>query len=136
MQITSLIATEVPARVYCVIEDPFPVARISVTARDLGVKVEFIGTGRNLLAELAGIPKESWPSLIVVDLNNVIAKPLTLIPRLRTKLRKAIYIIGLVSRNQGDLKARGAKVGCDSVVPRTAFSQNLTVLLRRHGSVV
>jgi hypothetical protein len=34
---------------------------------------------------------------------------------------------------QGDLKAKAIEAGCDMVVPRSAFSQNLPSLLRRHG---
>ena len=35
---------------------------------------------------------------------------------------------------QGDLKQKAHEVGCDMVLPRSAFSQNLPQLLRRHGA--
>jgi hypothetical protein len=71
--------------------------------------------------------------LIVFDLNNVSAKPLTLIPRLKSKMKRGTSVIGFLSHLQGDLKAKAMEAGCDMVMPRSAFSQNLPNLLRRHG---
>ena len=34
----------------------------------------------------------------------------------------------------GDLKLKAQEAGCDMVLPRSAFSQNLPQLLRRHGA--
>jgi hypothetical protein len=67
-------------------------------------------------------------------LNNANAKPLTLIPKLKTKLKRGTSIIGFLSHVQGDLKQKAHEVGCDMVLPRSAFSQNLPQLLRRHGA--
>jgi hypothetical protein len=77
---------------------------------------------------------EEKPSLIIFDMNNVAAKPLTLIPKLKTKLKKGTSIIGFLSHVQGDLKQKAHEVGCDMVLPRSAFSQNLPQLLSRHGA--
>ena len=57
-------------------------------------------------------------------------KPLTLIPKLKSKLKKGTSIIGFLSHVQGDLKQKAHEVGCDMVLPRSAFSQNLPQLLR------
>jgi hypothetical protein len=35
---------------------------------------------------------------------------------------------------QGDLKVKAQEAGCDVVMPRSAFSQNLVNILRRHGA--
>jgi hypothetical protein len=43
-------------------------------------------------------------------------------------------VIGFLSHVQGDLKQKAHEVGCDMVLPRSAFSQNLPQLLRRHGA--
>src|SRR5207237_4854906 len=77
---------------------------------------------------------QEMPSLIILDLNNANAKPLTLIPKLKSKLKKGTSIIGFLSHVQGDLKQKAHEVGCDMVLPRSAFSQNLPQLLRRHGA--
>jgi DNA-binding NarL/FixJ family response regulator len=76
---------------------------------------------------------EEKPSLVIFDMNNVNAKPLTLIPKLKSKLKKT-SVIGFLSHVQGDLKQKAHEVGCDMVLPRSAFSQNLPQLLRRHGA--
>jgi DNA-binding NarL/FixJ family response regulator len=73
------------------------------------------------------------PTLIIVDLNNLAAKPLTIIPKLKSKLKKETNIIGFVSHVQGELKMKATEAGCDMVLPRSAFSQNLAQLLRRHA---
>jgi len=41
---------------------------------------------------------------------------------------------GQASERPGDLKQKAHEVGCDMVLPRSAFSQNLPQLLRRHGA--
>jgi hypothetical protein len=43
-------------------------------------------------------------------------------------------VIGYLSHVQGELKQKAHEAGCDMVLARSAFSQNLPNLLRRHGS--
>jgi CheY-like chemotaxis protein len=124
---------DAPTRIYCFIEDLFFLAKIQETARKLGVKVAFVKADKDIVSRLADVPEGSRPSLIVFDLNNVAAKPLTLIPRLKNKMKRGTSVIGFLSHLQGDLKAKAMEAGCDMVMPRSAFSQNLPNLLRRHG---
>jgi CheY-like chemotaxis protein len=124
---------DAPIRIYCFIEDLFFLAKIQETARKVGVKVAFVKADKDIVSRLADVPEGSRPSLIVFDLNNVGAKPLTLIPRLKSKLKRGTSVIGFLSHLQGDLKAKAVEAGCDMVMPRSAFSQNLPNLLRRHG---
>ena len=120
-------------KIFFFIEDLFFTAKIQETARKLGVKVEFLKNEKEKIAELTSADEENRPGLIVFDLNNANAKPLTLIPKLKTKLKKSTSIIGFLSHLQGDLKAKAVEAGCDTVMPRAAFSQNLPNLLRRYG---
>ena len=113
--------------------DLFFLAKIQETARKLNVKVEFVKTDKDLMEKMQQNGEEK-PSLIIFDLNNANAKPLTLIPKLKSKLKKGTSIIGFLSHVQGDLKQKAHEVGCDMVLPRSAFSQNLPQLLRRHGA--
>ena len=122
-----------PTKIFFFIEDLFFTAKISETARKLGVKIEFIKNEKEQIAALTSAEDENKPGLIVFDLNNANAKPLTLIPKLKTKLKKSTSIIGFLSHLQGDLKAKAVEAGCDTVMPRAAFSQNLPNLLRRYG---
>ncbi len=119
--------------IYFFIEDLFFTAKIQETARKQGVKVAFVKNEKDALSELTSGAEDNKPALIVFDLNNANAKPLTLIPKLKTKLKKTVSIIGFLSHLQGDLKAKAVEAGCDAVMPRAAFSQNLPNLLRRYS---
>jgi len=121
------------SRIFAFVDDLFFQAKIQETARKLNVKVEFVKTEKDLLDHMKQNGEEK-PSLIIFDMNNANAKPLTLIPKLKTKLKKGTSIIGFLSHVQGDLKMKAHEVGCDMVLPRSAFSQNLPQLLRRHGA--
>jgi CheY-like chemotaxis protein len=121
------------SRIFAFIEDLFFMAKIQETARKLNVKVEFVKTDKDLMEKMQQNGEEK-PSLIIFDLNNASVKPLTLIPKLKSKLKKGTSIIGFLSHVQGDLKQKAHEVGCDMVLPRSAFSQNLPQLLRRHGA--
>jgi hypothetical protein len=124
-----------PTKIYFFIEDLFFIAKIQETARKLGVKVGFVKNDKEAIAALTAGEEADRPGLIVFDLNNANVKPLTLIPKLKTKLKKSTSIIGFLSHLQGDLKAKAVEAGCDTVMPRAAFSQNLPNLLRRYGIV-
>jgi hypothetical protein len=124
---------DAPTRIFCFIEDMFFLAKIHETARKLGVKVEFVKGDKETVAKLTGLPEDGRPKLLVFDLNNLNAKPLTLIPKLKAKFKKATSIVGFVNRLQGELKAKAVEAGCDTVMPRAAFSQSLPGMLRRYG---
>jgi CheY-like chemotaxis protein len=121
------------SRIFAFVDDLFFQAKIQETARKLNVKVEFCKAEKDLLERMQQ-NGEGKPSLIIFDMNNANAKPLTLIPKLKSKLKKGTSIIGFLSHVQGDLKQKAHEVGCDMVLPRSAFSQNLPQLLRRHGA--
>ena len=121
------------SRIFAFIEDLFFMAKVQETARKLNVKVEFVKSDKDM-AEKMQQNGEEKPSLIIFDLNKAAVKPLTLIPKLKIKLKKGTSIIGFLSHVQGDLKQKAHEVGCDMVLPRSAFSQNLPQLLRRHGA--
>jgi hypothetical protein len=127
------IREDAPTRIYCFIEDLFFLAKIQETARKLGVKVEFVKGDKDSVARLTDLPDAERPTLLVFDLNNLNAKPMTLIPKFKAKLKKATSIIGFLNHLQGELKAKALEAGCDTVMPRSAFSQSLPNLLRRYG---
>jgi hypothetical protein len=125
---------DAPTRIFCFIEDLFFQAKIQETARKLGIKVEFVkGSEKESVSRLTDLPEGERPKLLVFDLNNANAKPMTLIPKLKNKFKKATSIVGFLSHLQGDLKIKATEAGCDTVMPRSAFSQSLPNLLRRYG---
>jgi len=121
------------SRIFAFVDDLFFQAKIQETARKLNVKVEFCKTEKDLTERMKQNGEE-LPSLIIFDLNHAGAKPLSLIPKLKAKLKKGTSIIGFLSHVQGDLKQKAHEVGADMVLPRSAFSRNLPQLLWRHGA--
>jgi len=124
---------DTPTRIFCFIEDLFFQAKINETSKKLGVKVEFIKGDKDSVARLTDAAEADRPTLLVFDLNNLNAKPLTLIPKFKAKLKRATSIVGFLNHLQGDLKMKAIEAGCDTVMPRSAFSQSLPNLLRRYG---
>ena len=118
--------------IFAFVDDLFFMAKIQETARKLNVKVSFVKTEKEVLESVAA--GEEKPSLIIIDLNHHTVKPLTVIPKLKSKFKKETNIIGFLSHLQGELKMKAHEVGCDMVLPRSAFSQNLPQLLRRHAT--
>src|SRR5882762_1406549 len=98
--------------------EPLQISAVK-TIEELSQKVEENGGGA--------------PALIIFDLNGNTTKPLVTIPKLKAKFKKQTSILGFVSHLQGELKVKASEVGCDSVMPRSAFSQNLPNLLRRYA---
>ncbi len=124
---------DAPAKIFAFIDDLFFLAKIQEVGRKLNVKVEFVKTEKEITAKMAENPEEK-PSLVIVDLNSNSIKPLAIIAKLKSKLKKGTSIVGFVSHVQGDLKIKAQEAGCDAVMPRSAFSQTLPSLLRRHGA--
>jgi hypothetical protein len=123
-----------PTRIFCFIDDLFFVAKIQETARKLGVKVEFVKGDKDAVSRILDVPESQRPKLLVFDLNNLNAKPMTLIPKFKLKFKRATSVVGFLSHLQGDLKMKAVEAGCDTVMPRSAFSQSLPSLLRRYGA--
>ncbi len=74
------------------------------------------------------------PNLVIVDLNGRQNQPLALIAGIRQRPDyKRTTLVGFLSHLQAELKQQAQAAGCDLVMPRSAFSQNLAALLRRHG---
>ena len=73
------------SRIFAFVDDLFFQAKIQETARKLNVKLEFVKSEADLTDKIK-LNGEEKPSLIIFDLNNNSVKPLTLIPKLKSKL--------------------------------------------------
>lgn len=117
-------------KILAAVQDLFFVIKINEAAKRAGVGVEFVKDDRTLLASAA-----DQPTLIIIDLNCPGVKPLQSISKLKSSPDlKAISVVGYVSHVQGDLKQKAQDLGCDMVMARSAFSQNLQTLLKRHAA--
>lgn len=121
--------TAPPRRILVAVDDLFFLAKIRETARQLKISVDMAKSDHELL-EKAAPP----PALIILDLNSIALKPISTIGKIRhiPELKKT-PLIGFLNHLQAELKIKAQDAGCDLVMPRSAFSQNLPGLLRRHG---
>jgi PleD family two-component response regulator len=79
--------------------------------------------------------KEDKPALMILDLNFERIDPLKLITTLKGDAEtKGISLLGYVSHVQAELKQKAHEAGCDMVMARSAFSQNLPQILKRHSN--
>jgi PleD family two-component response regulator len=116
-------------KVLAVLEDLFFTVKINESAKRAGMQAEFVKSQKDVLDKAA-----EKPAVILLDLNFSGIEPLDLIKRLKAdEGTKAVNLIGYVSHVQGELKQQAQEAGCNMVMARSAFSQNLPVILKRHG---
>lgn len=115
-------------RILAVVTDLFFTVKINESAKRAGLEVEFVKSGADAIEKA-----KSRPLLIILDLNCTSVEPLPLIGALKAdpELRK-ISLISFLSHVQGELKQQAHDAGADMVLPRSAFSQNLPQILKRH----
>src|SRR6266542_4911996 len=107
--------------VLAVVSDLFFSVKITDAAKRAGMPVEFVKDEKDVIAKA-----KTKPTLIIFDLNFEHVQPLKLISKLKaTPEFKGISVIGYLSHVQGDLKLKAQEAGCDMVMARSAFSQNL-----------
>jgi PleD family two-component response regulator len=118
-----------PTKILAVLEDLFFMVKINESAKRAGVAVEFLKSEADVLAKA-----KDKPPLIIVDLNFGSVDPMALIAKLKAdKELKPISVIGYLSHVQGELKQKAQEAGYDMVMARSAFSQNLLQILKRHA---
>jgi len=109
-------------RVIALMDDLFFQMKLAETAKQLGVEVRVAANGEALMALMEGAPK-----LVIVDLN-ARSQPLLTIEKLR-QLRTDVRVVGFLSHVQRELAAQAQAAGCDEVLPRSSFTQNLAAIL-------
>jgi CheY-like chemotaxis protein len=109
-------------RVIALMDDLFFQMKLAETAKQLGVEVKVATNGEALMKLM-----ESTPKLVIVDLN-ARSQPLQTIEKLR-QLQKDVRVVGFLSHVQRDLAAQAQAAGCDEVLPRSSFTQNLAAIL-------
>jgi CheY-like chemotaxis protein len=120
--------TQGKKRVLAVVEDLLFTVKIADAAKRNGLEVQFVKTEE---AALAGL--EHNPLLIIIDLNVNAVEPVPLIRKLKGGESHKVSIIAFVSHVQGELKQQAHEAGADMVMARSAFSTNLTQILKRHA---
>jgi CheY-like chemotaxis protein len=114
--------------VLALVGDLFFGAKLTETARQVGVPLALVGSAAEARAAMAG----PGPALVIFDLEHPGLEPLAFIRELKT-MRPAPRLLGFLSHVRQDLKAAAQGAGCDEVLPRSQFSARLPDLLRQAG---
>jgi len=116
-------------KILAVLDDLFFTVKINEAAKRAGLEIEFVKSEIDAMAKA-----KERPALIIFDLNCNAVEPLELIQKIKgTVEAKGVSLIGYLSHIQGELKQKAYELGCDTVLARSAFSQNLAVILKRHA---
>jgi len=109
-------------KVVALMDDLFFQMKLAETAKQLGVEVKVATNGEALMGLMASAPR-----LVIVDLN-ARSQPIAAIEKLR-QTQSDVRVVGFLSHVQTELAARAQAAGCDEVLPRSTFTQNLAAIL-------
>jgi PleD family two-component response regulator len=120
-------------KILAVVEDLMFTVKIADAAKRAGLDVEFVKSEQDVIEKAA----QEKPLLIILDLNFNAVQPLQLISKMKSDGEmKQISVIGYLSHVQGELKQQAQEAGANIVMARSAFSQNLQQILKRHSGVI
>ena len=120
--------TDPSKQILAVVSDLMFTVKIQDAAKRLGLEPVFVQSQSQALSQA-----RQKPALIILDLNHSAADPLNTIARLKADAEtSSVRLLAYVSHVQVDLKRAAEEQGCDVVMPRSAFSQNLPAVLSRY----
>jgi len=108
--------------VVALMDDIFFQMKVAETAKHLGIEFKVATTTDALLGLL-----EPRPQLVIVDLN-ARNQPIDAIVKLRAA-SKDIRVVAFLSHVQRELAEQARIAGCNEVMPRSSFTQNLAEIL-------
>ena len=118
-----------PKKIIAVLDDLFFTVKILDAAKRAGFAIEFVKSETD-----AVLKAKEHPELILLDLNCAAVDAVKLIGQLKAaEETRAVDLVGYVSHVQGELKQQAQDAGCNMVLARSAFSQNLPQILKRHA---
>lgn len=116
-------------RIVAVLEDLLFTVKINESAKRAGLPVDFVKSEVDVFDKA-----KAKPALIVIDLNYQGIDAVKLIQKLKAdEETRRINLLGYLSHIQVDLKHQAQEAGCNTVLARSAFSQNLLQILKRHA---
>lgn len=110
--------------VLALVDDLFFQARISATAKQVGVDLKIFGAAEALVAGAS-----AGSELIVIDLN-ARADAIGALNQLR-EAGNQTPVVAFLSHVQTELAERARAAGCTEVMPRSKFTQDLATILGR-----
>jgi DNA-binding NarL/FixJ family response regulator len=109
-------------RVVALMDDIFFQMKVAETAKHLGLEFKVATNADALLGLL-----EPKPQLVIIDLN-ARSQPVDAIVKLRAAA-PGIRVVAFLSHVQRELAEQAKNAGCDEVMPRSSFTQNLAAIL-------
>jgi len=114
------------SKIIAAIDDMFFASKVNAIAGQVGATLIYAKTPADIIAKA----QTEQPSLIIFDLNSIRSHPLETIKTIKQDAElKGISILGYLSHVQVDLEQQAIAAGCDRVIPRSAFAQNLSSIL-------
>jgi PleD family two-component response regulator len=118
-------------KVIAVLDDLFFSSKIREAAKTLDIDLEFVKKPDGFRDKIS----TEKPSLIIFDLNSRAGSPVEIIKKIKsTNELKHIPVIGFLSHVQIELKKEADRAGCDLVIPRSRFSNDLREILRKYST--
>jgi len=112
-----------------VVDDLLFLAKIQQTAQQVGIRVEVIDP-----AMVEERVKNSGVNSIILDLNHRSASAVEVARSIKANPdTRHVQLVAFLSHVQTDLAAAARAAGCDVILPRSAFSQQLPQLLLKLG---
>lgn len=118
-----------PKKVIAVLDDLFFTVKIMDAAKRAGLTLVVVKSETDAM-----IRAKEQPELIILDLNCNAVDTMKLIAQLKAdESTRGVDLVGYVSHVQGDVKQAAQEAGCNMVLARSAFSQNLPQIMKRHA---
>jgi CheY-like chemotaxis protein len=115
--------------IVAVLNDLMFTVKIQDAAKRAGMDVAFAKSREDALAQA-----KRNPAVMILDLNGTSLDALELIEALKADSETSqLDLIGYVSHVQTDLRQAAQEKGCGMVIARSAFSQNLPIILKRYS---
>ena len=103
----------------------------AVVEEMVGVAAILAGDG----LEAVAVAQRDKPDLVLLDLMPPRLDGYEVARKLKGDAEtKGISLLGYVSHVQGELKQQAQEAGCNMVLARSAFSQNIPQIFKRHSS--
>jgi PleD family two-component response regulator len=123
--------TECSKKILAVLSDLMFTVKIKEAAKRVGLETIFVRSQQDALLQA-----KQQPAVIILDLNHAEAGPLDTIAKLKTNAETSgISLLGYVSHVDVALKKAAQEKGCDQVIARSAFSQNMPAILGRYAQL-
>jgi PleD family two-component response regulator len=114
--------------ILAVVDDLMFTSKVRAAANQLGAPIVFARSAESAFAEM----RKSRPSLVILDLDNPRTNPLGIVSQMKEDAELSdVETLGFVSHVKTDLIDAARQAGVRTILPRSAFAQQLPEILAR-----